>query len=569
MNRALGIHRPTVPWMIGLAFMLMPSAWAWTRSQMDSLNHLPFETRIKNPARLLPLYIELAAEAHKLGVQKAEAEAYENAGLTSYYLGKYDQALTFGRKAIEGFMQLGETARVARLHGEIGYRLKEFNMKLASAHMRRGIAQAEQNRQIEPLMGLYDNYGVLKEMQKDYDSAFYYYHKGLMLKLAQKDTAGLPYSYTNLGGLMLLQKKYHAAKSYFDQALTLRKTIGDSLGLCETYLVYSDLEAEMGKHQEAIETLDFVIAFCKTRMLYKQLSDAYRKKATLYASMGSFELALNHERKSRTFLDSATNIITRNRFADLQIQYETTEKEKQLISERLENSRFKASLWIVGFSAVVAILLAVLFYMRHKAEKRKLELQRLNDLEYERMRIARDLHDNIGAELSFITSKLDITAAKSSSAREQQEYKSMADMGREASALLRETIWTIRQPELETEALFEKMVSYADRRLPAHIELIKECKGSKQITLSSADALHLYRIAQECINNSVKYADCSRIEIKMNNGSLQICDNGKGFNVNQERPGYGLENIRHRAQEIGLDLVIKSDDNGTCIELCR
>jgi signal transduction histidine kinase len=80
---------------------------------------------------------------------------------------------------------------------------------------------------------------------------------------------------------------------------------------------------------------------------------------------------------------------------------------------------------------------------------------------------------------------------------------------------------------------------------------------------ASVKGMNIYRIIQEAINNSLKYADASiiKVDILKHNKSIQfkITDNGKGFNKNDIEQGNGLNNMRKRAKEIGASLDINSE----------
>jgi signal transduction histidine kinase len=77
---------------------------------------------------------------------------------------------------------------------------------------------------------------------------------------------------------------------------------------------------------------------------------------------------------------------------------------------------------------------------------------------------------------------------------------------------------------------------------------------------------HLYRIAQEAVNNALKHAGARRIRVSLSRGTgalrLQIKDNGRGLPTAQ-RPnsGLGLEIMRHRAHVIGASLEVDSRSN--------
>ena len=83
----------------------------------------------------------------------------------------------------------------------------------------------------------------------------------------------------------------------------------------------------------------------------------------------------------------------------------------------------------------------------------------------------------------------------------------------------------------------------------------------------------LYRTIQECINNTIKHAEASHINIEiiqdMQKISTEISDNGKGFNplrVHSKSDGLGLENIRSRIDFLKGNLTIKSSQNeGTSV----
>ena len=90
--------------------------------------------------------------------------------------------------------------------------------------------------------------------------------------------------------------------------------------------------------------------------------------------------------------------------------------------------------------------------------------------------------------------------------------------------------------------------------------------------LSKNNKRNLLLILKEAINNSFKYAACTRIELRVdadrNKLVVTVRDNGKGFVDDQITPGYGLRNIRQRAVQIRFDVRIHSSAaDGTSIVL--
>ena len=537
------------------------------RKQIDSLNHLPFEQKVKDPGNLVKTYLTIAAQAKKNGYILGEMEAYENVSLLYYYLGKYDLELHYALRSIAGYKRMGKTDKLARSYGELGYRMKRRDLNNAFYYMRKSLQLAEAKGYEIILMGLYDNYGVLKEMQLDYDSAYIYYTRGLELKRKYKDRSGLPYSLNNLGGLMVLQDKPDQAKPYFEEALQLRLDMQDTLGICETFLILSDIYITQNNPDSARSNLDFVIEYAGKKGLYVLLSSAYNKRAKLNESEGKMREALSDERNGIRFKDSLTNESMRNKLAELQVQFETQEKEYELLNERLKTNSFRNWLWVLGLTVVVVLLSALSIQYRRTSEKRRLELQNLKDLEFERMRISRDLHDNIGAELTLITSKLDIKAATTNKPEDQSELGDLAALSRGASVLLRETIWSIRQDAIKKADLLDKIEQFAMKRShdKLNINCEIECDGSQEI--ASANALHLYRIAQEAINNAVKYSKATSVVVRFTENSFSVSDNGLGFDLANYTPGYGVQNMKQRAEEMGAEFAINSELTGTTVRI--
>ena len=538
-----------------------------TKNKIDSLNNLPFEQKINNPKLQLDQYLKASRSAKNMGYLKGEMESCENVSLIYYYLGKYDLELKYALYAIRGFMKMENKEKVARLYGELGYRMKKTDLVKAEFYMQKGMSMAEKEGLIKPLMGIYDNYGVIKEIKAQYDSAFVYYNRALQLKRKYKDISGIPYSLNNLGGLMLLEKKYDEAIPFFNEALDLRRQIGDSIGMCETYFYLADLNRSQENYKYAIDNLNFVIDHASRHELTNLLSDGLKKRAAIHELSGDLLNALEDERLSRVYADSLVQQSLRDKVAELQVNFETQEKEKELLSERLKSSNFKSWIWVLGLLSIVILLSAFSIQIKRTSEKRRLELQNLKDLEFERMRISRDLHDNIGAELTLITSKLDIKAASTPNIEEKNEFNELASLSREASGLLRETIWSIRQDAIQKGDLLEKIYLFVQKRSEGKLDIYSELESDPNEEIISSNALHLYRIAQEAINNVVKYSKATRIDIKFSRNSFTITDNGIGFNLSNYSPGYGIQNMKQRAEEMGSIFILTSTEKGTTVRI--
>lgn len=173
---------------------------------VDSLNNLPFNQKIENLYQSEKNYKNSLAISQKYKYQKGIAESYENLGLIYYYQGKYELNHKYTVLAIKSFQSQGKQSKVAKAYGDFGYQMKRRNLPEAILYMQKGIKLAEKLNDKVELKALYDNYGLLKEMSKQFDSAYYFYNKSLDLKKTQKDSYGIPYSLNKIGFLNLTEK---------------------------------------------------------------------------------------------------------------------------------------------------------------------------------------------------------------------------------------------------------------------------------------------------------------------------------------------------------------------------
>ncbi len=183
--------------------------------------------------------------------------------------------------------------------------------------------------------------------------------------------------------------------------------------------------------------------------------------------------------------------------------------------------------------------------------------------ENERKRIARDLHDEVGAMLSVV--KLNVGRIEKKS--EEIKAKNLAS---DTKNYLDEVITQVRRisrsllpPSLEKIGLYyalEEMANWVNKA----DDLIIVCrKSGEQFRFSSEQELTVFRIAQELVNNAIKHADCSfiAIDVRFGNGyvALKVSDNGKGFEVDHKmKTGLGLVNLQSRSEMVGAKFKMKS-----------
>ncbi|WP_169704910.1 sensor histidine kinase [Runella slithyformis] len=204
--------------------------------------------------------------------------------------------------------------------------------------------------------------------------------------------------------------------------------------------------------------------------------------------------------------------------------------------------------------------------LKQQEEVRRIRLQQ--ELQVQRERLARDLHDGIGSQLTHIVTKLDMLSIRSAQAR---QLGLLSDFARETNQILRETIWVLNHDYIEYTQFQQRMSGFMnrlweDREQP---ELKISMSDHSSLLISPVVAMTIFRIGQEVINNALKYAeaDCINIHFRQRSNTVvvEINDNGTGFDLQKVKRGYGLDNIQKRCSELGGQLLLYSAPTGTTV----
>ena len=202
-------------------------------------------------------------------------------------------------------------------------------------------------------------------------------------------------------------------------------------------------------------------------------------------------------------------------------------------------------------------------------------------IQNERERISKELHDNIGTQLSYISSNVDWMLEAPVSLSREEEIKRLSAVNSTAKEMisdLRETIWAIKKESIQLDELADKLKLFirSQRILNSKMEISIAENIQINIRFSPIEALNIFRICQEAIANAFRHAKASKLNVNIesggkNNFSINIEDNGKGFSQNKEYHGhYGLENMRSRTEELGAKLsIISEEGKGTKVILCK
>jgi len=506
---------------------------------------------------------------------------------------RYKDALSILFELLQNVENAKDTVLQVRTLSNIGWVEMEMTQYREAIKWLRVAVNIPQDPYTPQLAIVYSNIASAYSNVPMIDSAFYFIKRSILISTKLQALSNLANAYFIDAYCYKFVKQYPQAERDYNTAIDIRKKMGDMFFIVSDLAEFADFYAQTNRPKKAIELTKQAIDSAskykitgKQYLLYSELAEDYNasKDYLNYGKTLMKIIAIKDSMYQKNSVDSLTSF---------QTKYQLKKREATIAQQRLaltkENYLFYGSIIFLVLAGIIIVLL-----FKEYKRKQKLRLQRLQDeekrlsaqavanaQEKERKRIAADLHDNLGAQLSFIKRNVNFMIDRPEGFNRADERKyldQVNDTAQNAMVDLRETIWVLNRDEVNIQEFADKLKSYLRQQLLDRDINNWEFKDniSENWKLSSGEVMHLFRIVQEVISNIIKHAGATHIAINLNshtfnNYKLEIVDNGKGFDVNGEYDGhYGLENIQARAFTINAHIVIESTPGkGTRILLSK
>jgi signal transduction histidine kinase len=540
---------------------------------------------------------------------------YNSLGSLSKTKGDYQAALNYHQKALEILKKEKDELGIAKVVNNIGeaYRLMGNYPKALENYFTslRTLERLDKQKLVAISLS---NIAIIYRQQNNNQMALEYNEKSLKIRRKINDRSGMAVSLDNIGIIYYNLKKTQEALGYALQAIDIREDIKDTLGLASSYNNTSNIYSDAGDFRLALEYQHKSLAMREylgdprgIAMSYNNLGNIYLlmnepAKAESYQNrsleiakkLGSPELlrnsyeslvklhkakndyrqAMQYQEMLEVMRDSLMNSERSKQIAELHTKYETEKKDLELNKQALElsnskleiaKSRTQRNSLLAGI--VLILLIGYLLYNRHKLRQRELlqiELLRQQDLrtkaiieaeEKERTRIAQELHDGIGQQLSAV--KMNMSSLQSSLLQnddQKQVLDNIMTLVDESVKEVRSVSHNMMPNALLKTGLAGAVREFLNRLGGGRLKIELEIHGLTERLESTTEAI-LFRVLQEIVNNIIKHADASVVNIQLsregNEISLIVEDNGKGFDTSAESEGIGLKNIRSRVEYLG------------------
>lgn len=388
-------------------------------------------------------------------------------------------------------------------------------------------------------------------------------------------------------------KNFNQALSHLNAAKRLIKDIGDSSLYFLYYYNSGGYYYKKGQYSEAIDyylkaekiskdpkiTLDYRIS------LMDDLNNALEKN-------GDYKRAYLYQKIYHNLNDSIFTIEKTKNINEIITKYEVDKKnnEIQLLNQQKEFQEKKSKLVMITSLLCILILIGFLYFgykrsqfqkkLRHQEninyqqEKEKLlQNQKLNEMsalikgqDFERNRIAKDLHDGVAGDLAGIK----LLLAKENVDLNNKNLEKIQENISVVFQEIRQISHNLSINNLKNKSLKNLLLDLeATYRIRNEFDFEVHIYPENAIDdLSETNKINIYRILQELLNNISKHAKATEAELSINRHlndiNIIITDNGVGFNI--DKKGVGLKNIQERLETISGEINIQSDsDKGTSI----
>ncbi|AUD01646.1 ATP-binding protein [Spirosoma pollinicola] len=490
--------------------------------------------------------------------RRKAAVLYQNLGLIYETEKLYPQALTYFNRALTN----DRLAKSSPQDISLDYQsmatvyVKQNRLPLAMTYYKKALPLLDSTRDIVFLINVYGNQANLHKELTHIDSSLYYYQKALRLNHSANNPlqelhllAGLAETYNEM-------KQYEQAKTLLNQAHVLAKQ--HKVGLSEFRNIYRELaNANLGLHnyKAAIPWYD----------KYMQTKDSL---STLEAKalLEEYELKLRQAEASQKLAG----------------------KQRQI--DRLEQDRQRQNLWILIAALAGVVVVSGLVFAYLYARQRQLTAHnallaaesahalaivqsQLQGQQSERLRIAKEMHDDLGASLTAIGLLSEVVKTRMGTST-TSEVEKISTISADMITTMNEIIWSLNTKNDSLNGLIAYIRAYASEFIDnTDLHLLTQVNESPQeITIRGIDRRNVFLTVKEALHNVVKHAHATHVSltIRPENARLfiEVSDDGQGF-VPSERTRLrnGLGNMQHRMSESGGTCEIESSPGGTWVKI--
>lgn len=523
-----------------------------------------------------------------------------NIGEIYRLLGDYDKTIFYYLKSLELEEQLHNELGIATSLNNIGsfYINNQPNLNKAKSYLQKSLKVFERIKDSNGQAMVYGNLGELFRHLEKYDSSEVALLKAIALDSANQNLHGLSSDYVNLGNVYHLMQRSNEAIETYQRSLDLSTEIGElqlqSIALNNIGAVLIERGNNVADLKKAIELTQKSYALAVEIDGPDEKRKALRNFADAYEKLGESKLALDYFKQWQTINDSIFSAEKNEKIVEIETRYQTEKKEQENTKLKAENATKDLELSKKNnflLTLAIALILFVgggfIFYQRYKSRKeQELSLAIIKEredglkavfdaTEQERRRIAKDLHDGVGQQMSALKLQWSILSEKMSSASKTAEANLLGQLTKILDAAANDVRNISHQ--MMPRTLQEKGLAFALNELLKKSFLLTDFTtdfdtNCEEYRMDEKKELSLYRIAQELLNNVIKHSKANHVSVQLIKSrqwiTLIVEDNGIGI-ANLKSDGIGLLSMNSRISTVNGDINLEPSPNSGTVATVR
>ncbi len=537
----------------------------------------------------------------KIGDTLGLSRSYGNMANLYDAQGNYEETIEMNFKAMELYQTLKDTVGIGICLNNIGrihYLMKQNEQAIDFFTKALEISTAHKDS-----LGMAQNLGnigIIEKQLENYEEALATYKRSMQIFQKINQPRSVAYNLMNIGLMHRELKDYLKAEKYMMDALEIIQDLEDPRAVA---LLYDNLGKNFLLQDQFSKSLYYahLAESIASKLGAKyELRNAYQTIYKSYEGVGDYRQAFYYQEKYLQLKDSLFNESNTAKIQELEAKYESERKENELaqlneeravqeaiIQKQKADIRTRNGVIAGGVLALVLAAFATNNYRQKQKiakQEREIEYQKRVELqnqqkllmmdamiegqENERRRVAKDLHDGVGSLLAALKIQVGTLGDAEKSMMIDKTYQMAGDAYDE----VRRVAHNMMPQALIDQGLIPALRQLAHQAgnssgLDIHWQLLGNDPRFK-----ANEEMMIYRIVQELLNNTVKHAKAREVWVQFSEEEhdyvLMVEDDGKGFDMNDQKQGLGLESIRSRAEYLGAEIEIDSrPGQGTSINL--
>lgn len=521
----------------------------------------------------------------KMGNPDAIGSSLSKIGVCYSEIDSLEKALTIQLKALIEFRKSGNKRSIAYTLNNLSYiyqELKQFSQ--LRILVKEAYALNTELKDAYGILGSLNYLASLDESEGKYDSALIKYKEALVLSNQIKSPTDEASFLNNIGTIYSRKNDLKQALVYYGQALKLVEAEKDYNSIILYRGNIGNVYFRMRDLKKAEEFLRSSLALSEHKNLKLHRPQIFRTLGNLFTVKNEVDSATKYFDANTLAIQEAFSDKMAKQVTNLQTQYEIDlrEQQKKILNQEIqikEGDLFRFR-WLSLFLVFGLVLLGAVFLLWRNRQKllqqKQLDAERLGQQEIrtraileaeekERTRIAKELHDGLGQQLS--AAKMNLSSLQTRMGAGDLDQLQLVE---NAAALVDDAVKEVRtvSHQMMANALIKNGLASAVRDFVQRLGTSGSIRTELEIIdlndrLEPAIELMLYRVLQELVTNIIRHAKATVVNIQLIHHDdsilLQVEDNGIGFDLNGDQPaGIGLTNIRSRVELLKGSFFIDS-----------